>query len=240
MKPDLEERIKQIIGNDGNVEDYIIGFAGLAGLLPEKFSRHPYGIVIGKKLDPKIMDSVETGPNLEYWQHYRQVNNHLSGLIHRVADELKTLNISTMVMEPTVSDADLDERYYKTLRVEVSHKMVATRAGLGWIGKTALFISKKFGPRLRLVTIFTDFPMESGNAPIDESRCGKCRVCVEKCPARAANGKAWNINLYRDEFFNPFKCREKCRELGRERMGLNTSVCGICVSVCPIGKNHTL
>ena len=28
------------------------------------------------------------------------------------------------------------------LRYDISHKMVATRAGLGWIGKTDLFVSK--------------------------------------------------------------------------------------------------
>ena len=37
--------------------------------------------------------------------------------------------------------------------VDISHKMVATRAGLGWIGKADLFISSRFGPRLRLVSI---------------------------------------------------------------------------------------
>jgi epoxyqueuosine reductase len=114
--------------------------------------------------------------------------------------------------------------------------MAATRAGLGWIGKTALFISKKFGPRLRLVTILIDHPIECANSPIEESRCGKCRVCVEKCPAQAANGKSWNINLDRDEFFNAFKCREKCRELAWKHLKQRISICGLCVSVCPMGK----
>ena len=229
----IEERVKQIIGNE---EEYIIGFANLAGLVPEVFGNHHYGIVIGKKLDDRIIDSIESGPTLEYQQYYYQVNRDLSALSHKIANELKTMNISCVVIEPTVNDDELDDEYYRTLRVEFSHKMAATRAGLGWIGKTALFISKKFGPRLRLVTILIDHPFECPNSPIEESQCGKCQVCVEKCPAQAANGELWNIDLDRDEFYNAFKCREKCLELAWKNLKLRTSICGICVSVCPRGK----
>ncbi|UCH93825.1 MAG: epoxyqueuosine reductase [Candidatus Aminicenantes bacterium] len=231
MNLNVEERVKQIIGNE---DEYIIGFAHLAGLLPVEYGNHNYAIVIGKKLDDRIIDSIESGPTLEYLQHYYQVNRDLTALIHRIANELKDMNISGIAIEPTVSDDELDDEYFKTLRVDVSHKMAATRAGLGWIGKTALFVSKKFGPRLRLATILTNHPLECENTPINESKCGNCKVCVEKCPAQAANGKSWNINVYRDEFYNPFKCREKCLELSWHNMKQRTSICGICVSVCPV------
>ena len=229
----IEERVKQIIGNE---EEYIIGFVHLAGLVPEGYGDHRYGIVIGKKLDDSIIDAIESGPTLEYQQYYYQVNRDLSSVSHEIANELKTMNISCIVIEPTVNDDELDDEYYQTLRVEFSHKMAATRAGLGWIGKTALFISKKFGPRLRLVTILTDHPFECPNSPINESQCGKCQVCVEKCPAQAANGELWNIDLDRDEFYNAFICREKCLELAWKNLKQRTSICGICVSVCPFGK----
>lgn len=230
----VEERVKQIIGNE---DEFIIGFAHLAGLLPKVYGNHHYGIVIGKKLDDRIIDSIESGPTLEYQQYYYQVNRDLSALSHKIAKELETMNISCIVIEPTVNDDELDNEYYKTLRVDFSHKMAATRAGLGWIGKTALFISKKFGPRLRLVTILTDYPVECPNSPINESQCGQCQVCVEKCPAQAVNGKLWNINIDRDEFYNAFKCREKSLELAWKNLKQRTSICGICVSICPLGTN---
>lgn len=228
----IEERVKQIIGDE---EEYIIGFANLAGLVSEVYGNYHYGIVIGKKLDDRIIDALESGPTLEYQQYYYQVNRDLSVLSHKIADELEIKNISCVVIEPTVNDDELDDEYYQTLRTDFSHKMAATRAGLGWIGKTALFISKKFGPRLRLVTILTDHPFECANSPIEESQCGKCKVCVEKCPAQAANGEMWNIDLDRDEFYNPFKCRKKCLELVWKNLKQRTSICGICVSVCPLG-----
>ncbi|MGD2092113.1 MAG: 4Fe-4S double cluster binding domain-containing protein [Candidatus Aminicenantes bacterium] len=234
VKPEMqiEERVKQIIGNE---EEYIIGFAHLAGLVPEVYGNHHYGIVIGKKLDDRIIDAIESGPTIEYQEYYYQVNRDLSALSRKIANELETMNISSVVIEPSVDDDELDDEYYQTLRVEFSHKMAATRAGLGWIGKTALFISKKFGPRLRLVTILTDHPFGCAPFPVEESQCGTCQVCVKKCPAQAANGKSWNVNLDRDEFYNAFACREKCLELAWKNLQQRTSICGICVSVCPLG-----
>jgi epoxyqueuosine reductase QueG len=231
----IEEHIKQIIGNH---EQYIMGFADLSNLLDKKYRGHDHAIVIGKKLDDAVMDAVESGPTAEYLDLYNQMNHDLSVLIHKIADELKQMNISSIVIEPTVSDDELDDEYYQTLRIDFSHKMAGTRAGLGWIGKTALFISKKFGPRLRLATLLTNHPLPYSNEPIEESQCGKCLLCVDQCPARAANGKLWNINVDRDEFYNPFKCREKCLELSRQNMKQHASICGICVSVCPIGKRN--
>ena len=37
-----------------------------------------------------------------------------------------------------------------------AHKTAATQAGLGWIGKTAQFVSARFGPAVRLTTVFLD------------------------------------------------------------------------------------
>ncbi len=227
------EKIKQIIGDKNN---YIVGFANLEGLITNKFGNYVYGIVIGRKLDDRIIDSIESGPTLEYYQHYKDVNRELSEMVHHISNELNKVSISTMIVEPTLSDDALDEYYYRTLRADFSHKMAGTRAGLGWIGKTDLFVSEKFGPRLRLATVLTNHPLDCSVAPIDESRCGECNLCVKKCPAKAATGKSWNIHIEREEFFDPFKCREMCLELCSERMNQRVSICGICVSVCPRGK----
>jgi epoxyqueuosine reductase QueG len=117
--------------------------------------------------------------------------------------------------------------------------MVATRAGLGWIGKTDLFISKKFGPRLRLVSILLSTPVKPKSKPVEKNRCGKCNLCVDICPANAANGKLWDITVEREEFFDPWKCRKQCAEFGSSRLGLDVRICGMCVSICPIGKTKS-
>ena len=141
------------------------------------------------------------------------------------------------MIPPTISLGSKDyDKYLSTLSYDLSHKMVATRAGLGWIGKTALFISKEFGPRLRLVSLLIDQEPETACVPINESKCGKCNVCVERCPAQAATGQLWNIYTHRDTFFDAYKCREMCGELARRRLGVKERICGLCVAVCPIVK----
>jgi epoxyqueuosine reductase QueG len=217
-------------------ENYIYGFADLNGLLDKKFIGFNYGISIGCKLDSGIVDKVINGPTTEYYSHYKQANRDLSQLIARISEDLNKKDIDTLNIEPTVSTSELDTIYFKTLRTDLSHKMVATRAGLGWIGKTDLFISRKFGPRLRLVSILLKNPLKPKSNPINKSKCGKCNICVEICPAKAANGKLWDISVPREEFFDPWKCRNQCAEFGRVKLGTDSRICGICVAVCPIGQ----
>jgi epoxyqueuosine reductase len=218
-------------------EQYIYGFADLRELIPDTFGDLEYAISIGRKLDDRIIDPVKDGPDLEYYTHYKEINKELSDLALRVCQDLRSNGIKCMKTEPTVSTLEIDTTYRDTLRTELSHKMAATRAGLGWIGKTDLFISRKFGPRVRLVTILLSTPVKSKLTPIDKSLCGKCDICVIKCPARAANGILWDIRTDRDEFFDAQKCRDKCTETGRVALKMDIRICGICVAVCPIGRS---
>ncbi len=193
---------------------YVYGFADLQGLLPNNYSDFRYGISIGKKLDNKIINKLIDGPTIEYLDHYNNVNKQLAELTAKIQKDLLRNNIYSMPIIPTISvGSKQNEKYLKSLSYDISHKMVATRAGLGWIGKTDLLITKEFGPRLRLVTILLKQDPGCNIKPIEKSKCGDCNICVLKCPAKAANGLKWNITIHRDEFFNAFKCREKCGEL---------------------------
>jgi epoxyqueuosine reductase QueG len=216
-------------------QDYIYGFADLQNIIDDQFNDYQYGISIGKRLTDRIVDKVRHGPTLEYYNHYRKMNEELTSLAEKISKALHAVGIETLCIEPTVTTQMLDTVYSKDLTTRLSHKMVATRAGLGWIGKSDLFVSKAFGPRLRLVSLLTNIPLNNDIQPIEKSRCGTCSVCVQKCPAQAINGKMWDITVHRDEFFDPFKCRQKCKEFGEMFLQMDVRVCGICVSVCPIG-----
>ena len=218
-------------------EQFIYGFADLHGVLDPQFGDFRFGISIGQKLDFGIIDSIKSGPTPAYYDHYKTTNKALTILSQNIAEELNRNGVETLCVEPTISTDKLDSEYDLTLRSKLSHKMVATRAGLGWIGKIALFISKEFGPRLRLVTILTKIPLLNSSDPVNESKCGKCTICLEACPAGAASGQLWDITLDRNEFFDAQKCRAQCREFGERMLGGDARICGICVSVCPIGNN---
>jgi epoxyqueuosine reductase len=216
-------------------DNYIYGFAVLTGLLDDKFKGYNYGISIGRILNNEIVNKITDGPTLEYHAHYRQINKDLSQLTSEIAEDLRRNNIDSFIVEPTVTITEIETTYFKTLRTELSHKMVATRAGMGWIGKTDLFISKQYGPRLRLVSILIKTPVSPKSKPINKSRCGSCNICIEKCPAKAANGLLWNINVKREDFFDAWKCRRQCAEFGSTRFNMDVRICGICVAVCPVG-----
>ncbi|NPV01325.1 MAG: epoxyqueuosine reductase [Brevinematales bacterium] len=218
---------------------YTFGIGSIAGLLPEKYGAYNYAVSLLRGLDNPIIDKVSDGPTREYFDHYHTVNREIAETVTRIEMVLTDNGIPAFAVKPTVYDHELDDDYWKTLRVEVSHKMTATRAGLGWIGKTDLLITPEYGPRVRLGTVLFGYKGEIASHPIDESRCGKCILCVEKCPAGAATGALWDIHTDRDEYYNPFKCRETARRLSRERLDEEISLCGICVSVCPFGKGQT-
>ncbi len=221
-------------------KDFIFGFDDLRGFIDEKFNGFHYGISIGRKLDDTIIDNLKYGPTLEYYNYYNQINADLAKLTRKIQTDLRQIGVDSLIIKPTISPGTAGyEKYLQALTYDISHKMVATRAGLGWIGKTDLFISKTFGPRLRLVSILISQDPGINSIPIEESKCGKCNICVEKCPANAANGKLWNTKIYRDEFFNAHKCREKCGELARQRLNVDERICGLCVNVCPIGKRNS-
>ncbi|HZL76632.1 MAG TPA: hypothetical protein VFB97_02915 [Bacteroidales bacterium] len=219
--------------------DFIFGFADLNGLISRKFDRYRYGISIGKRLDDRIIDNIKEGPTIEYYNYYNQVNQELAELTRKIESDLAEAGVESKAIEPTVKHAEEQYKdYLKTLTVDISHKLVATRAGLGWIGKTDLLVSDKFGPRLRLVSLLLKQDPGTIAMPIEESRCRGCAICVEKCPAKAASGVLWNINIHRDEFFDAQKCRKKCAELAKQRLNVDERICGLCIAVCPLGKKN--
>ena len=232
--------ISKIIENNlSPLTDYIYGVADLTGLVDKNYGEYKYGISIGRRLNDSIIDNIKSGPTIEYFNHYNQINNELTDIAERIKDELKKTNIESIIIKPTIHTNSKEfKKYLKTLTVGISHKMVATRAGLGWIGKTDLLISKDFGPRLRLVSLLINRKPEIDSLAIESSKCGNCDICIKSCPAQAANGIPWNIHIHRDKFFNAHKCREKCGELSRQNLNIDKRICGICVAVCPIGTSR--
>ena len=228
----IEEAITNLIPDKDN---YIVGYADLQDLLKDKYP-YRYVVVIGRKMDDGIIDAIADGPTLEYYNLYKSTNEELKRIGELISGELNSRGIDNHPLVATGDDRERDADYEKNLRYKFSHKMAATRAGLGWIGKTDLLISKKFGPRVRLASVLTNHRFSRIGEPVTKSKCGSCNICVESCPAQAANGKLWDTTVYRDEYYDAHKCRDMCRKLSMTRFQKEATICGICVSVCPFGK----
>lgn len=230
---EMSEEIRQICPHDL----YEIGYASLSGLLKSEFSAYKYGLSLARKLDDSVIDNISDGPTSLYYELYLQVNNELNKKIEEISNLLKSYNIDACPIKATVEEREIDDDYRSNLRYPFSHKMAATRSGMGWIGKTDLLVTSRFGPRVRLASILTASSISGIGNPITESRCGGCSICVDSCPAKAATGRLWTVETDRDEFYDPLKCREFCIKISREKIQKEISLCGICISVCPKGKN---
>ena len=204
------------------------GTSDVTDCVGDAFFGTPYAISLGVRLSDAVMDKVKAGPTKNYFHHYRTVNAFLDRCALRCVIELQRYgkNAVAIPASQTTNTA--------AIAGDFPHKTAAHRAGLGFIGRNALFISYRFGPRVRLATVLTDLEMEG--AAVAAPLCGSCRACVRACPCGAIVGNEWSPGIARDALVDAALCsyymKEKYRMIGRG------SVCGICAAVCPFGSKR--
>lgn len=226
--PTLNDELTTFLKSNGAS---LVGFADLREIDAEARDGFPFGISIAIALDPKIMSEIKEGPTAAYYDEYKRLNEKLDEIGLKTAQLLKEKGYRAQARVTTFgSDKE-------TLSAQLPHKTVATRAGLGWIGKSALLVTKKYGSALRFTTVLTDAPLVTGK-PVNDSLCGHCVHCVEACPARAHTGALWQAGLPREALFDAYKCRDKAEELSLKGFGVKYSICGLCIVACPWTKKY--
>lgn len=115
---------------------------------------------------------------------------------------------------------------------ELIDTVVAQRAGLGFIGRNGLLITKEFGSYVYLGEIMTDIPF-----PPDEPGvfgCGECTRCVAFCPTSAILGNGQlnpKLCLSYQTQTKGFMPEEYRKKISHVIYG-----CDICQQVCPYNK----
>lgn len=221
---DLCAKIKEILLARGAS---LVGFADLLGMPADVRDAKRYAVSIGVALDASIIAGIGDGPTPEYYAEYKRANALLSNLGKLARDLIEAHGHRAIAKEPT--HVGIDPETHSTI---LPHKTAATKAGLGWIGKCALLVTEKYGSALRITTVLTDAELEVGE-PITGSRCNDCIICVDSCPGKAPSGKNWNPNLHRDSFYDAFACAEAAREQAQAKLGIDDTICGICIVACP-------
>lgn len=173
------------------------------------------GISLAVRLSDKIIDSIEDRPTKLYYYHYRQINYFLDRIALGVVQFIQNRGWSAL---PIPSSQTID---WENQRGHLSHKEVAQRAGLGWIGRNNLLVNPDFGSRVRLVTVLTDFPIPRDKTT--EDGCSECRDCLGVCPAGAIKERL--------EDFDRIACYRKLDEF-RKICKIGHHICGICVKAC--------
>jgi len=194
--------------------------------LLDSYSR---AISIAVAVPAPVFETIDDQPTPIYSMVYQSSN--------RVLDEiaLKTANIlqeGGFLALPIPAAQILDRKEWFGA---ISHKAVARMAGLGWQGKNLLLINRKYGSRVRLVTLLTNAPL-AFDGPV-ENLCGKCVHCVESCPVDAIK----NVNTdshyrNRDEALHFERCMKKVTEDFAPLPNIGFPMCGICIKVCPFGR----
>lgn len=211
----------------------IVACADLATLPADVRGDLPRGVCIGVPLRPEIVAEIGKGPTIQYAAEYDRVNALLNELCKACAEFLLEAGYRAVAIKATVSNDELD---LETLSTSLPHKTVARLAGVGWIGKCALLITRQFGSAVRYSTVLTDAPLPAG-VPADVSECGQCNVCVTICPADAASGITWQPGMAREEFFNAHACCQAAAEQSK-KIGFDGTICGRCIAACPHTREY--
>lgn len=144
-----------------------------------------------------------------------------------------------IVMEKLQQLADFMERQVtcKTIayvdRSPFSDRTVATRAGLGFIGKNSMLINHQYGSKVYIGYLLTDYDFHADDRVI-QTECGTCTRCMKTCPTEAIIGDS-NVDCTRClSYMTQHKgaiASEFKKKMGRQIYG-----CDICQLVCPYNQ----
>lgn len=219
----MQTKLKQLaldLGAD------LVGFCRLPNPPIQTLPDNVYAVSIAVKLSDAVLKTIDGAPSFVYFQHYRTANALLDQIAFRVSREIEKAGFSAL---PVAASQSLGKNnpYCGIL----PHKTAAVLSGLGFVGKSGLFLSEKYGSKVRLATVITDMPLVN-ERPAIENGCGDCRICQNACPAGAIYGTPPTTDGERN--FDPEKCsrymKEHFQDIGRG------SVCGVCIKVCPKNK----
>lgn len=204
----------------------LVGFAELEKSPIKGQENLRYAVSFAVKLSDSVLKTIDGAPSFMYFQHYRSANSLLDAIAFKVVERLENAGYSAF---PIAASQSLGKN--NPYCGVISHKTVAVKAGLGFVGKSGLFLSEKYGSKVRLATVLTDMPLQA-EFPIIENGCGECSACKRACPAGAIYGQLPTTDGERN--FDAEKCskymKEHFQDVGRG------SVCGVCIKVCPKNK----
>lgn len=138
--------------------------------------------------------------------------------LHQLADNLRELAPGAQT-RGVVDTAPLLEREFAQL------------AGLGWVGKNTLLLSKHAGSYFFLAALLTDVSLHY-DEPYPADHCGTCTACLDACPT-AAFPQPYVLDASRCISYLTIELQEAIPSELREGLGDWLFGCDVCQEVCP-------
>ncbi len=173
------------------------------------------GISIGVRVSDTVLKGIINAPTRHYLHHYKMLNMLLDQTSLRISLAIQNEGYKAM---PIPASQIVD---WQKQTAHLSHKMIALRAGTGWIGRNNMLVHPEYGSRIRIATVLTDIPLKTDTPA--EGGCGECRKCISVCPVSAIGDT--------HEEWDRIACLEKLKYFSKT-YNVGQYICGLCVKVC--------
>jgi epoxyqueuosine reductase len=210
------------------LEEFLAGFPDLAwGVSGTGFSpfsgEYPSAAVLALKYTGSLPGRYEEAAYHELLEKTRDRCNGIASDIKRI---LEDGGIAALVPQPGQTSEE-------ELKAPFPFKRAAVEAGLGWIGKSGVLVTHRFGPRIVLRAVLAGASLPHPQPEI-KSLCGDCTACMDACPWGFIRGTDWEPGVEREALLDYHACnRERKKSIGR--LG-RKHTCGRCILACPRGS----
>lgn len=132
--------------------------------------------------------------------------------------------------------AALDSAFETRICVDTApiiERELAAAAGIGWIGKNTMVLSRDLGSYVFLGVMLTTLDIAPGEASDDH--CGSCTACLDACPTKAFPA-AYQMDASRCISYLTIEHRGDISKPFQEMMGDWIFGCDVCQDVCPFNR----
>ena len=208
-----EDFLKHYLINGG------ISKVGYTKVSVDDFSNLNYGISLVLKLPKEAIEALLNDEFKEYWKIFHKQIDKLTEIALNTEKLIKDNGYNAFALTMQRNECDMEK-----LLSKLPYKTIATSSGLGWVGRSALFVCEEYGSAVALSGILTDMPLKIAE-PITDSYCDDCEECQKACPVDAINPTKWNSRLNRSDIIDIDVCSQYVIDQFKAGLGCSKCLC---------------
>ena len=215
------DKLKKYLIDEG------ISKVGYTRVNVEDFPNLDYGVSLVLKLPKDAIQTLLDDEFEKYWKIFHSQIDKLTEISLKTEQLIKDNGYDAFGLTMQRNECDMEK-----LLSKLPYKTLATSSGLGWIGRSALFVCEEYGSAVALSGILTDMPLKTAS-PITDSYCDECEECQKACPVDAINPTKWNSRLKRKDIIDIETCSQYVIDQFKSGLG-----CSKCLSNCKLTQEY--